>query len=152
MSFPTTQGANVETAGDDTWLKPRWFAALLGLLTLASYPGVFLDSKLLFTAISVFFSYPIAYHFRESFWHGETAAVEPAEQLRHAIPGAMEHPGALSAGIVLSALPALVVVGSVFAFCICFWGGLGMFFLARRWTHNHLAPPLPESFSPSTGS
>src|SRR5208283_953252 len=41
------------------------------------------------------------------------AAVEPVEQLRHPLPGAMEYPGALSAGLVLSAVSALLVAGGV---------------------------------------
>src|SRR5208337_177390 len=77
MRFPPTPDAKAETVGDDAWLKPGWFAVLLALLTLASYPQVFLGFQTFVHRDFGLFSYPIAYHFRESFWHGELPLWNP---------------------------------------------------------------------------
>ena len=61
----------------DIWLTPRRFAALLALLTLASYPQVFLGFQTFIFRDFGYFAYPIAYHLRESFWRGEIPLWNP---------------------------------------------------------------------------
>ena len=106
-------GGKCSRADHDDWLTPRRFAVLLALLALASYPQVFLGFQTFVYRDFGLFSYPDCVSFAGKLLAWRAAAVESAEQLRHAFPGAMEHPGALSAGLVLSAVPAFVVAGSV---------------------------------------
>src|SRR5208337_5209578 len=77
MPFSTMPDAKTVDTGDDAWLKPGWFAALLAVLTLAAYPQVFLGFQTFVYRDFGLFSYPIAYHFRESFWHGELPLWNP---------------------------------------------------------------------------
>ena len=69
------------------------------------------------------------------------AAVESLQLLRHALPGAIQYPGPLppSADLLLLPLP-----WSLPAFCLfhVFLAGLGMYFLARRWTGSQAGAAL----------
>jgi hypothetical protein len=64
MLFSSQPAAKAEIANDDNWLTPRRFIVLLAVLTLASYPEVFLGFQTFVYRDFGLFSYPIAYHIR----------------------------------------------------------------------------------------
>ena len=138
MLFSTTQGAKVETVSDDTWLKPRWFAALLAVLTLASFPQVFLGFQTFVYRDFGIFSYPIAYHFRESFWRGEIPLWNPLNNCGAPFLAQWNTQVLYPPALFYLLFPLSWSLG-VFCLLHLFLGGWGMFFLARRWTQNHFA-------------
>jgi hypothetical protein len=138
MLFSTTQGAKVETVSDDTWLKPRWFATLLAVLTLASFPQVFLGFQTFVYRDFGIFSYPIAYHFRESFWRGEIPLWNPLNNCGAPFLAQWNTQVLYPPALFYLLFPLSWSLG-VFCLLHLFLGGWGMFFLARRWTQNHFA-------------
>jgi hypothetical protein len=138
MLFPPTQDVKAATASDDTWLKPGWFAVLLALLTLASYPQVFFGFQTFVYRDFGLFSYPLAYHFRESFWHGELPLWNPLNNCGTPFLAQWNTQVLYPPALFYLLFPLSWSLG-VFCLLHLFWGGLGMFFLARHRTQNHLA-------------
>jgi hypothetical protein len=129
-----TERANPIT-GD--WLTPGRFAVLLGVLVFAAYPQVFLGLQTFVYRDFGSFGYPIAYHLRESFWRGEIPLWNPLSNC-----GA---PFLAQWGVQALYPPSLFylvfpLVWALPVFCLLhlYLGGLGMFFLARRWTGDGL--------------
>ena len=77
MPIPTQPAANKVDANHNDWLTPSRFAVLLVVLTLAAFPQVFLGIQTFVYRDFGVFSYPIAYHWRESFWQGEIPLWNP---------------------------------------------------------------------------
>src|SRR6185312_7107059 len=77
MLFPTTQTVKAETAISDDWLTPRRFAAFLAVFVLASWPQVFFGLQTFVFRDFGYYGYPIAFHLRESFWHGDIPLLNP---------------------------------------------------------------------------
>src|SRR6267378_969437 len=129
-----TERANPIT-GD--WLTPGRFAVLLGVLVFAAYPQVFLGLQTFVYRDFGSFGYPIAYHLRESFWRGEIPLWNPLSNC-----GA---PFLAQWGVQALYPPSLFYLvfpldWALPVFCLLhlYLGGLGMFFLARRWTGDGL--------------
>ena len=138
MLFPTKQGAKVEAVSDDAWLKPRWFATLLAGLMLVSYPQIFLGFQTFVYRDFGIFSYPIAYHFRESFWRGEIPLWNPLNNCGVPFLAQWNTQVLYPPALFYLLFPLSWSLG-VFCLLHLFWGGLGMFFLAHRWTKNNFA-------------
>ncbi len=138
MPFSTIPDAKTVGAGDDAWLKPGWFAALLAVLTMAAYPQVFLGFQTFVYRDFGLFSYPIAYHFRESFWRGEFPLWNPLSNCGTPFLAQWNTQVLYPPALFYLLLPLSWSLG-VFCLLHLFWGGLGMFFLARQWTQNPLA-------------
>jgi hypothetical protein len=138
MLFSSQPAAKAEIANDDNWLTPRRFIVLLAVLTLASYPEVFLGFQTFVYRDFGLFSYPIAYHFRESFWHGELPLWNPLNNCGTPFLAQWNTQVLYPPALFYLLFPLSWSLG-VFCLLHLFWGGLGMFFLARRWTQNHLA-------------
>src|ERR1035441_5187493 len=64
-------------AQPEYWLPPRRFALLLGLLIVATFPGVLLGSTTFVIRDFGMFGYPLAYFHRQSFWRGELPLWNP---------------------------------------------------------------------------
>src|SRR5947207_11814157 len=66
-----TAGAGAE------WLTPGRFAFILAACIFAAYPEVVLGVRTFFFRDFGFFGYPLAFHHRESIWHGEIPLWNP---------------------------------------------------------------------------
>ena len=122
----------------DSWFTPRRFALLLEALIFESYPEVILGSGTFFHRDFGFFGYRLAAYQRECFWRGELPLWTPLSYC--SLPFRAQwntltlYPPALSYLL----LPLSWALG-VFCLGHLFFGGLGMYFLACRWTENRLA-------------
>jgi hypothetical protein len=138
MLFSTTQTVKAEIANGDDWLNPRRFAALLALLTLVSYPQVFFGLQTFVHRDFGFFAYPIAYHLRESFWHGEIPLWNPLNNCGEPFLAQWNTQVLYPPALFYLIFPLSWSLG-VFCLLHLFFGGLGMYFLARHWTGNSFA-------------
>ena len=123
---------------DDGWLKPRWFALLLALLTLTAYPQILFGSQSFVYRDFGFFAYPIAFHWRESFWHGEIPLWNPLSNCGMPFLAEWNTQVLYPPALFYLLFP---LSWSLSTFCVLhlFLGGLGMFYLARAWTNHPFA-------------
>ena len=99
-----------------------------------------------------FFAYPLAHFQQGMFLARRTSVLESLQQLRRAVPRAMEHHAALSAGADLSDAAAGVVAEFFLPGCICGLAGWACIF-SRAAGRETISPPRsPEQFSHSTAS
>ncbi len=117
------------------------FALLFGLLIFAAFPQVILGLQTFVVRDFGFFSYPVAHYQRECFWRGELPLWNPYSYC--GVPFLAQW------NTMVLYPPALIYLllplnWSLSFFCLLhlFWAGLGMYFLARRWTGNLLAAGL----------
>ena len=120
------------------WLTPWRFAILLLGLVAVSFPQVVSGLQTFVYRDFGVYTYPLAFSFREHFWRGELPLWNPlnccgvpflAQWLTQVL-----YPPAL----FYLLLPLSWSLG-VFCLLHLFWGGLGMYLLAHRWTGNRLA-------------
>src|SRR6266478_3259077 len=125
----------------EEWLTPGRFALLLSLLIAATFPAVALGERTFIIRDFGLFSYPVAFFQRESFWRGELPLWNP---LNHCgLPFlAQWNTMALYPPALIYLLLPLQWSLSFFCRVHLFWGGLGMYFLAHRWTNHRLAAAL----------
>src|ERR1700722_14748967 len=137
MLFSTTQTVKAETASDN-WFNPRRFAALLALLVLASYPQVLIGLQTFVYRDFGFYAYPVAYHLRESFWRGEIPLWNPLNDCGEPFLAQWNTQAFYPPVLFYLIFPLSWSLGGV---CLLhlFWGGLGIYFLARHWTGNTFA-------------
>lgn len=127
--------------GGLTWFTPGRFALLLGVLFFACFPQIILGLETFAYGDFGQFAYPVAFYHREAFWRGEWPLWNPLNSC--GIPFLAQwntltlYPPSLF--YLLFPLP-----WSFNVFCLghLFLGGLGMYFLARRWTGHPLASAL----------
>jgi hypothetical protein len=123
------------------WLTSRRFALLLGALVLASFPAVIFGTRTFIVRDYGLFSYPVAFFQRESFWRGELPLWNPYNHC--GLPFlAQWNTLALYPPALLYLLTPLTWGLSFFCLAHLFWGGLGMYQLARHWTGNSLGAAL----------
>ena len=125
----------------DEWLTPGRFALLLGLLIFATFPGVLVGGTTFVTRDFGMFSYPVAFFHRQCFWRGELPLWNP---LSHCGVPFLAQWNTLTLYPLSLIYLLLPLTWSLSFFCLAhlFWGGLGMYFLAHRWTHHRLAAGL----------
>ena len=138
MPFFSKPAANGAGPDRDEWLTTRRFAVLLGLLTVASYPQVFLGLQTFVYRDFGLFTYPVAYYFRESFWRGEIPLWNPLNNCGVPFLAQWNTQVLYPPALFYLLLPLSWSLG-VFCLLHLFWGGLGMFMLAQRWTQNRFA-------------
>ncbi len=122
-------------------LTPGRFVLFLAALVAVSFPSVLLGTQTFVFRDYGMFSYPVASYQRQAFWHGELPLWNPYNYC--GVPFLAQwntmclYPGAL----IYLLLP---MPWSLSFFCLAhlFWGGLGMYFLARHWTRHSLAAGL----------
>ncbi len=125
----------------DDWLTPGRFAGLLALLIFAAFPGVVLGTNTFVFRDFGSFGYPLAHYHRESFWQGEVPLLNPLNDF--GLPFLAQwntmtlYPGSL----IYLLLPLSWSLG-MFCLLHLFLAGLGMYFLAHRWTENRTAAAL----------
>src|ERR1035441_9222336 len=148
----TSQLSSVETTGTgghsflsaaaaDEWMTPGRFALLLGLLIFATFPGVLLGSTTFVIRDFGLFGYPLAYFHRQSFWRGELPLWNPLSNCGLPFLAQWNTLTLYPLSLIYLLLP---LTWSLSFFCLAhmFWGGLGMYFLAYRWTGHRLAAAL----------
>lgn len=123
------------------WLNPKRFALFLGLLVFASFPEVLLGKATFVFRDFAVFSYPVAFFHKESFWRGELPLWNPYNFC--GIPFLAQW------NTMVLYPPTLIyllfpLTWSLPFFCLAhmWWGGLGMYLLAHRWTGNRFAAGL----------
>ena len=87
------------------------------------------------------FSYPVAFFHRQCFWRGELPLWNP---LSHCGVPFLAQWNTLTLYPLSLIYLLLPLTWSLSFFCLAhlFWGGLGMYFLAQRWTNHRLAAGL----------
>jgi hypothetical protein len=127
-----------EPEAAESWLTPARFACLLGLLIVAAFPGVLLAGRAFAIRDFAAFSYPIAHFHRECFWQGTLPLWNPLSSCGTPFLAQWNTLVLYPFSLIYLLLP---LSWSLSFFCLAhlFWGGLGMYFLACRWTRHRLA-------------
>ncbi|MGH8023424.1 MAG: YfhO family protein [Limisphaerales bacterium] len=120
------------------WFAPSRFAILLGLLVFASFPQVLLGAQTFVARDYGFFAYPLAYFQKQCFWHGQLPFWDPYNNCGIPFLAQWNTMSLYPPSLIYLLLP---LGWSLSFFCLLhFWfGGLGMYCLARRWTGNDFA-------------
>ena len=132
-----SEDAAAGTEPGRSWFSPGRFAALLAALILIPFWEVVSGSQSFVVRDFGLFSYPVASYLRDSFWRGEWPLWNPlsccgAPFLAQLNTLALYPPSLIYVLLPLSwALPF---------FCLLhlYLGGIGMYFLARRWSGSQL--------------
>jgi hypothetical protein len=127
-----------DSINDAKWLRPPWFALLLGVLVFASFPQVLLGMQTFVYRDYGLFAYPNAHYFRESFWRGEIPLWNPLNNCGQPFLAQWNTQVLYPPSLFYLLFPLSWSLG-VFCLLHLFLGGLGMYFLAERWTGNRLA-------------
>ena len=125
----------------DDWLTPGRFALVLGALVFAAYPHVLLGLETFVVRDYGFFAFPLAHYQRECFWHGRLPFWNPYSNCGVPFLAQWNTMALYPPALIYLLLP---LTWSLSFFCLLhlFWAGLGMYFLAYRWTGNRLAAGL----------
>jgi len=127
--------------GSQAAFTPARFALLLGVLIFAAFPQILLGLQTFAVRDFGFFSYPVASYQRECFWRGELPFWNPYSHCGVPFLAQWNTMPLYPPALIYLLLP---LNWSLSFFCLAhlFWAGLGMYFLARRWTGSLLAAPL----------
>ncbi|MDB6016538.1 MAG: hypothetical protein JWR19_1027 [Pedosphaera sp.] len=125
--------ADKTTTGIDAWFTPWRMAALLGCLIFVAYPEVILGKATFFFRDFELFGYPLAQYHHESFWRGELPLWNPLNNCGLPFLAQWNTLTLYPLSLFYLLLPLSWSLGM---FCLghLFLGGMGMYFLARRWT------------------
>ena len=125
----------------EEWLTPGRFAVLLALFIAAMFPGIVLGNTSFVFRDFGMFSYPVAYFHRESFWRGELPLWNPLSSCGVPFLAQWNTLTLYPLSLIYLLLP---LTWGLCLFCLghVFLGGMGMYFLASRWTGNRLAAGL----------
>ena len=122
----------------DNWLTPGRFAALLAVLIVACFPQVVFGFETFFYRDFGAFAYPLALYHREAFWHGEMPLWNPYNYCGVPFLAQWNTLTLYPLSLFYLIFPLSWSLG-MFSLLHMFWAGLGMYFLAHRWTGNRLA-------------
>lgn len=122
-------------------ITPLRFSLLLGAFILAAYYKVLLGMETFVVRDFGFFAYPLAHYQGECFWRGELPLWNPYNNCGLPFLAQWNVMALYPPALIYILLPLKWSLGF---FCLLhlFWAGLGMFFLARRWTGNSTAGAL----------
>lgn len=125
----------------DEWFAPLRFAGVLGLLLLGAFPKVLLGLHSFVYRDYGVLAYPFIHYARESFWRGELPFWNP---LSNCGAPFLAQWGTMTLYPFSLFFLVLPLPWSLGCFCLghLFLGGMGMYFLARRWTDNTFAASL----------
>jgi hypothetical protein len=127
-------------AGGD-WRAPRRFALLLAVLIFAAFWNVLLGRDTFAVRDFGLFSYPVAFFQRQCFWRGELPWWNPLSCC--GLPFlAQWNTLALYPPALIYLLPPLSWSLPFFCLSHLFLGGMGMYFLAARWTGSQAGGAL----------
>ena len=122
----------------DAWFTPGRFFLLLTGIIVARFAPVLLGRETFFYRDYGLFTYPIAHYYRDCFWRGEFPLWNPLNNCGVPLLAqwntALLYPPAL-----FYLLLPLTWALAVFNLAHLAFAGMGMYFLARRWTGSQLA-------------
>ncbi|HEX3889374.1 MAG TPA: YfhO family protein [Verrucomicrobiae bacterium] len=120
------------------WFKPLPFGILLALLVFATFPQVILGLQTFIVRDFGFFVYPLAHFQRECFWRGEIPFWNPYNYCGVPFLAQWNTMPLYPPSLIYLTLP---LEWSLSFFCLLhlWFAGLGMYFLARKWTVNNFA-------------
>jgi hypothetical protein len=127
-----------ETNRAFNFFTPARFGILLGLLIFASFPQVILGLQTFVIRDYGFFVYPLAHFQRECFWRGEIPLWNPYNNCGVPFLAQWNTMPLYPPSLIYLLLP-LTWSLSFFSLLHLWFAGLGMYFLARRWTGNSFA-------------
>ncbi len=135
--MPDRQALPRRSSGAGDWLTRGRFALLLAALIFAAFPQVLLGLATFVVRDYGFFAYPLAYFQRQCFWRGELPLWDPYNNCGVPFLAQWNTMPLYPPALVYLLLP---LNWSLSFFCLAhlFWAGMGMYFLARRWTGHAL--------------
>ena len=132
----------VQPDGNNTFagklFTPVRFGILLALLVVASFPQVILGLETFVVRDYGFFAYPLAHFQRDCFWRGEIPFWNPYNQCGVPFLAQWNTMPLYPPALLYLTLP-LEWSLSFFSLLHLWFAGIGMYFLARRWTGNDFA-------------
>jgi hypothetical protein len=138
MSVFETNRCERHPDGKAAMFGPVQFAILLGIFILVLFPEVIFGSRTFVFRDFGLYGYPVAFYFRDAFWHGDVPLWNPLSNC--GIPFIAEWSTLALYPFSLFYL-VLPISWSLGVFCLghLYLGGLGMYWLADRWTGDRLA-------------
>ncbi len=135
-----TQSKHVLAANQDAdgWFTPGRFAAILAALIVVCFPHVVFGFETFFYRDFSVFGYPMAFYHREAFWRGEMPLWNPYSLCGLPFLAQWNTLTLYPLSLFYLIFPLSWSLG-VFNLAHMFLAGLGMYFLAYRWTGNRLA-------------
>src|SRR5580658_4093630 len=123
------------------WLNTKWFAALLGMAIVASFPAVVVGLQAFASGDAGQFAYPVAFYDRACFWRGEFPFWNPLSSCGIPFMAQWNTMTLYPLSLFYLILP---VPWSFDVFCLghLFLAGMGMHLLAYRWTGHRLGSAL----------
>lgn len=120
------------------WFTPGRFGLLLALLAFASFPQVVLGLQTFVARDYGFFAYPLAHFQKDCFWHGEIPFWNPYNNCGIPFLAQWNTMPLYPPSLIYLVFP---LTWSLSFFCLLhlWFGGFGMYFLARKWTGNNFA-------------
>ncbi len=120
------------------WFAPSRFAVVLALLVVASFPHVIFGVQTFVARDYGFFAFPCAAFQKECFWHGQLPFWDPYNYCGIPFLAQWNTMPLYPPSLIYLLLP---LTWSLSFFCLLhlWFGGLGMYFLARRWAENDFA-------------
>jgi hypothetical protein len=132
----------VQPNGSDNFagkfFTPVRFGIFLALLVFASFPQVILGLETFVARDFGFFAYPLAHFQQQCFQHGQLPFWNPYNNCGVPFLAQWNTMPLYPPALFYLLLPLKWSLG-VFSLLHLWWAGLGMYFLARRWTQNEFA-------------
>jgi hypothetical protein len=142
FTFAASFNLRVQPTGHASFAEklftPARFGILLALLIFATFPQVILGLETFVARDFGFFAYPLAHFQRDCFWRGELPFWNPYNQCGVPFLAQWNTMPLYPPSLIYLTLP---LAWSLSFFCLLhlWFAGIGMFFLARRWTGNNFA-------------
>ena len=129
---------NSTAASNSAWFTAGRFALILVALIAAAFPAVLWGKSTLVFGDYGLFGYPLAHYHRESFWRGEVPLWNPLNDCGLPFLAQWNTLVCYPLSLIYILLPLPWSLGF---YCLMhlFLAGMGMYFLANRWTGNRLA-------------
>jgi hypothetical protein len=138
MTLTPSGSDDAARPGADDWFTPGRFATLLGALIFATFLPVITGVETFCFRDYAAFGYPLAFYHREAFWHGEMPLWNPYNDCGLPFLAQWNTLVLYPLSLIYLLLPLPWSLG-VFCLSHLFLAGMGMYFLAHRWTGNRLA-------------
>ena len=121
----------------NNWFSPGRFAVLLAVMVLIPFREVLLGAQTFAVRDFGLFSYPVAAYLRDSFWRGEWPLWNPLSCCGAPFLAQLNTLALYPPSLIYLLLP---LTWALPFFCLLhlFLGGLGMYFLAARWSGSRL--------------
>src|SRR4026207_1414185 len=121
------------TAAQPIRLSAWHFAALLGVMLFAAFPQVMLGQHSFFFRDYGVLGYPFIFHHHEAFWRGELPLWNPLSNCGAPFLAQWGTMALYPPSLIYLLLPPPWSLG-LFRLAHLFLGGMGMYWLAHRWT------------------